>query len=330
MAMDERVAERIEQMHAKGFTISINDLDLESLDSFSRYTAVLPYITYVKVNSSSTSIETIGAVYRAIKPYRVTMIVTKVEDRAMFDACRSIGVECFQGFFFSKPNLLESNSFDPDHMSIMRLCNMLMAEVDIDEIAEAFEQNHALTLQLIRFVNSAAFHFTKRIASVRQILTLLGRTPLTQWLLMMVYSKSVSYEKGKVAPILLMVKNRTELMVGLIKLIRSNPDNTDIGEAYLVGVLSLIETVFNVELRKILKELAMSENVEKALLEDTGMLAEMLDLVRSIEQFDISRVDTFVKKYAIDEPAVEALLISTIENVNSFDQSLKAIAEESA
>ena len=328
--MDERVIERIQQMHAKGFTVCLNDVTVDDIDAFKHYSPVLPYLAFIKINGATTPLRTIARIYNIVAPYELSLIATKIEDRDTFETCKNIGIEYFQGFYFAKPNLLESKSFDPNHMSVMRLCNMLMSDVDIDEIAEAFEQNHALTLQLLRFINSAAFHFNKRISSIRQILTLLGRTPLTQWLLMMVYSKSVSKDNTQVPPIVLMVKNRTELMSGLLKLIPNPPDNVDVGEAYLVGVLSLIETVFNVELKKILEALAMSEHVEAALLANEGLLAEMLELVKSIERFDITDVDAFVSRHRIDEKAVEKLLITTIENVNSFDRSLQSMQGEGA
>jgi EAL and modified HD-GYP domain-containing signal transduction protein len=328
--MDERVIERIQQMHAKGFTVCLNDLTIKDIESFKRYSPVLPYLGYIKVNGSTTPLRTVAQIYNTVAPYELSLIATKIEERDIFETCKNIGIQYFQGFYFAKPNLLESKSFDPNHMSVMRLCNMLMSDVDIDEIAQAFEQNHALTLQLLRFINSAAFHFNKRISSIRQILTLLGRTPLTQWLLMMVYSKSVSKDNNQVSPIVLMVKNRTELMTGLLKLIPDPPDSIDAGEAYLVGVLSLIETVFNVKLSKVLEALSMSEHVETALLHNEGFLSEMLELVKSIEHFDISQVDEFVSRHHINEEAVEKLLIATIENVNSFDQSLKSMQEEGA
>ncbi|MEA3373883.1 MAG: EAL domain-containing protein [Campylobacterota bacterium] len=321
--IDERVIERVEQMHLKGFQFAVNDIAL-SQESLNKFKPILDYVSFCKISIMTSDPDFMEEGIAYLKDFPLQLIATKVETREQNDQFHTLGIDLFQGYYFAKPNILENKKYDPNQMSVIRLCNMMMSEVGIDEITSAFEENHALTLQLLQFINSAAFHFRKKIASIHHILTLMGRNPLTQWLLLMVYSKSVSKNGDENSPLLLMVKSRTELMTGLLKLVQPGAGTNLIGEAYFVAVLSLMDTLFSVKLEKILEDLNVAEGVKDALLHNRGVLGEIYVLVSSIEHFETSDIDLFVQKYHLNRSDVEKLLIGAIENVNMFEDSLKS------
>ena len=93
----------------------------------------------------------------------------------------------------------------------MKLYRLLMQDEDIEVIAEEFEKNHGIMIQLLRFINSSIFPFRNRISSIQHLMVLVGRKPLAQWLMLMIYSKSVS-KTNDFAPLTLLIRSRTELM----------------------------------------------------------------------------------------------------------------------
>ena len=86
----------------------------------------------------------------------------------------------FQGYFFVKPKIFENQKYDPAQAKILKLYTLLIEDTNIDEITSEFEQNHAITVQLLQYINSGAFHFRTKISSIHHILTLVGRAPLAQ------------------------------------------------------------------------------------------------------------------------------------------------------
>ena len=322
--MSERVVERIEQLHEKGFSIGINDTDLNK-ENILKYKAVWSKLSYFKINISVDMGEKEKYLIAKLQGAKIKVVATKIEDEEQYRVSKDLRCNLFQGYWFAKPKILENEKFDPVQFNVLKLYNMLMQDTNIDEITSEFEKNHALTFQLLQFINSGAFHFRHKISSVHHILTLVGRRPLAQWLMLMIYSKSVS-TSDKVSPLILMVKNRTELMQNLLKAVKPDVKSNALGEAYLVGLLSLMDAVFGVELEEILENIHISDLAKKALLNDEGTLGMLYMVVRDIEEFNINAIVTFTKRYRVATDDIQNIILKSIEEVNSFEKSLAKTA----
>jgi EAL and modified HD-GYP domain-containing signal transduction protein len=314
--LNERVVERIENLHKKGYKLCIDSLKIFPW-SMEKYDTIFPFLDFVKVNIKESSPSQLKENILKIKDFNIVIVADTVEDMLQFDEAKRVGCDQYQGYFFAEPVILENAVYEPSHMAILKLYNLLMQDVNIDEIAQAFEDNHEITIQLLQFINSGAFHFKNRISSIHHVLTLVGRIPLGQWLMLMIYSKSVSKEGH--TPIMLMVKNRTELMQSILKVINPSVKSNMLGEAYFVGVLSLIDTVFSVKLEEILVHVNISQEVESALLRDEGLFGEIFALVRDIEDFKIHSVALFEKKHKLKSGSIEEIVVESMKNVNVFE-----------
>ncbi len=321
--MSEKVVERIEQLFEIGFSIAINDTDLSS-EHILKYRIIMDKLSYFKIHIYADMGTEDKDMILELQEYGIKIVATKIEDELQYQMSKDLGCDLHQGYWFSKPQILENKKFDPAQFNVVKIYNMLMQDTNIDEITSEFENNHALTLQLLQFVNSAHFHFRTKISSIHHILTLVGRQPLSQWLMLMIYSKSVS-DKDKVSPLMLMVKNRTELMQNLLIVLKPDVKSNALGEAYLVGVLSLMDSVFGVELEEILETIHISDISKKALLYGEGTLGILYKVVRDIEEFNISEIVKFSKKYKVAEEKIQDIIIKSIEEVNNFEADLKAI-----
>jgi len=232
-----------------------------------------------------------------------------------------MGCDLFQGYFFAKPKIFENKKYDPTQAHILKLYTLLMEDTNIDEITAEFEKNHAITVQLLQYINSCAFHFRNRISSIHHILTLVGRTPLAQWLMLMIYSKSVS-KSNEVSPLMLMIKHRTELMEYILKKIHPEARSNTLGQAYFVGVLSLIDTVFSEKLETILEDMHVDDIVKGALLNDEGTLGDIYALIRDTETFHTRGIAKFVKKYNIQKDTIDELSLKSMQEVTAFEKAV--------
>jgi len=314
--LNERVIERLESLHREGYKLCIDNFKIFPW-SLEKYEKILSFLDFVKVNIKESSPNDLVDNISKIKEYGITVVADNIEDMVQFDEAKRVGCDQYQGYFFAEPVILENAVYEPSHMAILKLYNLIMQDVNIDEITQAFEDNHEITIQLLQFINSGVFHFKNRISSIHHVLTLVGRIPLGQWLMLMIYSKSVSRDGH--TPLMLMVKNRTELMQSILKVINPHAKSNMLGEAYFVGVLSLIDTVFSVKLEEILVQVNISQEVEDALLKDEGLFGEIFALVRDIEDFKIHAVALFEKKYKLKSGSIEQVVLESMKNVNMFE-----------
>jgi EAL and modified HD-GYP domain-containing signal transduction protein len=314
--MTDEVVERIQLLYSKGYQISIDDTILNK-KLFEKYKVIFKELSYLKIYIDDLDNNAISLI-KEIKKYDIEIVAVTINSLSLYSSAKELGCSWFQGYCFTKPKILENFKYEPSQAKVLKLYNLLITDTEIDKITSEFENAHEITLQLLQFINSGAFHFRTRISSIQHILTLVGRKPLAQWLMLMLYSKSAS-KKDEVSALMLLVKSRTELMDKILKTIKPNVKQELLGEAYLVGVLSLIEVVFSVELKHILSEMNVAENVEKALLEDEGILGDIYVLIRGLESFNTENIEIFKKRYGLTGDVIENILIQSMKDVNEFE-----------
>ncbi|WP_258304941.1 HDOD domain-containing protein, partial [Escherichia coli] len=89
--------------------------------------------------------------------------------------------EMFQGYWFSRPTLVEAKLLTPGQASIVQLLNLVRSQASTDEIEEALKKDAGLAFNLMRLINSAGLGMTREITSFRQAVLLLGLKKLFRW-----------------------------------------------------------------------------------------------------------------------------------------------------
>lgn len=315
--MEEKVVYQIDKLYKNGYELAINDAALND-EFMQKYRAVLHQISFVKINFDVLESYNIAEFIAELHENRVEVIATKIEDQKTYELAKSVGCDCFEGYFFAKPVILENAKYEPFQLNVLKLYNLLMEGVNIDEITSEFEKNPEITVQLLQFINSAAFHFRKRISSLHHVLILLGRMQVGEWLMLLIYSKSVS-KTNKHSPLMLMVINRTYLMQEILKKLQPDVRSNMLGEAYMVGVLSLMDTLFGMKMSDILEGIHVSDSVKEAVLDDAGLFGEIYAVVRATESFDMQEIMAFERRHNLEKGTMKNLVIEAIEHVNEFE-----------
>ncbi|MCD6190302.1 MAG: EAL domain-containing protein [Sulfurimonas sp.] len=317
--MTERVIERIHQLYEKNYVLVINDIKLDDA-SMEKYREIFPYLSFIKVDFSKGLSYGLEYMILELKSHNVRAIATKIENARDYNQARKLGCDWFQGYFFAEPKILQNVKYEPTQMNVLNLYNLLIDDTNLDDITTEFENNPEITVQLLQFINSGAFHFQNKISSIHHVLTLVGRKPLAQWLMLMIYSKSSAKSKEH-TPLMLMIKSRTELMESILKTINPEARSNMLGEAYLVGVLSLIDVVFGKKMEDILENIHISDVVKNAILNEGETLGEIYKLVKGIEAFDTDAEAAFETRYGLEEGTVKELIVKSIEETNKFENS---------
>ncbi len=295
----DKVKKKIAKLHDDGYIFAVNDAILDE-SIMEIYRDIMEYISYIKVDVN-TPRENLSL----LDGLDIEVISTKVEDIEKEKKAIEMGSQYLQGFFFCKPSVQKQEKIDPELENIIRLCNKIMQDCSVDELVEEFERSPVVSMQLLKFINSGLFHFRQKLSSIKQVVTLVGKTKLTQWLMLMIYSAP----RGEgIANELLFerVKNRTYIMHEVAK----NIDKSIVSNAYFVGVISLMDTLFSVSKRTLMRELNVDRDIKEAILRKDGVLGEIYKFVLALEEFDEKHIDGFVEKYKISKEALEDITLS--------------------
>ncbi|WP_456323438.1 EAL and HDOD domain-containing protein [Hydrogenimonas sp.] len=318
---DRSLVETLKSYKNEGYCFAINDLKNERL---LQKQEIIDIFKYIKIDYAELEPETVETIIETAKTHGIETICTKIEKRKDHAEAEALGSDYFQGYFFKEPEVMKEYPIRAEKGSILFLWNLIRNDASIDELMKAFEREHTITIQLLRFINSPFFSLRQTVTSIRQLITLLGRNQLSQWLLVMLFAEESQCGNGN-HPLVLMVINRTELMTGLLKLIKPDADKSEYETAYLTGMLSLIHLIFHRPPRDILHHLHISGEIEEALFEGDNLYGEILGITRIIENNDIEKLDEIVLKYNLSSEKINTLAIEAMKKINAFDEALRSL-----
>ncbi len=294
--IDPVLLEMIDNMKQEGFVFALDDFVFNE-DIIKRFEPLFGKVAYIKVDVRQNSKELIASKFRMFKSYPVECLAEKIEDMEEFFYYKDLGFTLFQGYFFARPTIIKGRGVDPRKLAIMELISLIYKDSDIEDLERSFKKWPEMTINLLQFINSAAIGSRHKIESIRQAIALLGHRQLLNWLILMEYA--YMKEKSNGNPLLFAAIERAKTMELLLKNSKTDIGKSMVDEAYLVGLLSLMEPLFKMPLKEILSELNLSQNINEALLEHKNILGRLLLLVENSEENNFSAVASILNEMNI-------------------------------
>jgi EAL and modified HD-GYP domain-containing signal transduction protein len=243
--------------------------------------ALLPLVDVIKIDLMGMSMADLPALVRSIKAPGKKLLAEKVETIEEFHVCMELGFEYFQGYYFARPVILTGKKIAPSQLSIIHLLDMINSDADNKDIELAVKRDALISLNLLRLVNSAASGVRNRIDSLGQALMILGRRQLQRWLQILLYTKPGGAVEFS-SPLLNLATTRGKLLE--LMMLELQPRQKSRAEtAFTVGIMSLMDTLFSIEMADILGTVIVTDEVRAALMERKGEFGLMLQLVENLE-----------------------------------------------
>lgn len=281
----EAVVERCRALKQMGFALALDDFVFDE-----SYRPLLALVDIVKIDLLLHSREELQAVVSQLKPWPVKLLAEKVDSAEQAAYCHSLGFDLFQGYYFARPSVLSARRADPTQMALIRLLGLLLRDADTQQIEQMFKQHPGLTYNLLRLVNSVASGVRHSVASISQAIMVLGRKQLLRWLQLLLFTMQAGAPYP--SPLLLLAATRGRMMELLAGKQRRSVEyhGADFcDEAFMAGILSLVDSLIGRPLADIVGELGLSERLTAALLRREGETGVLLQLVESVEHPDLGR-----------------------------------------
>ena len=220
-----------------------------------------------------------------------------------------MGCDLFQGYLFSKPEVLTKTDVSASHLAIMRLLNLLRNPHTTDnEIDAAFQSDVALCYKLLRIVNAAAVG-GRGITSIPHAVRMVGREALHRWLAVILVASLG--RRGDVSHELALTAITRARMCELVATSSTSPREAD--SAFIVGLLSLLDVLLEVPMEKILARLELSPEVRGALLERNGPLGTPLQLVEAYEKANWDEARGLASDNAVPDELVPDMYLDALQ-----------------
>jgi len=302
--INQKEYECIKALHKEGYTFALDNVSFNKkyMDNFKR---VLPYVDYIKIDTTRTDFGVLTENLHFCEDKK--LIAQKIESDFIYDAYYDLGFDYFQGFYLAHPELIKKNRIDPHHLGVIRLFNLLQDSASMKSICSEFEQQNEIVLQLLQFVNSGGFKFDDIPKNICALLERIGKKSLLQWLMLIVYSKSGRTGDNNINPSSIIVQNRIDIMLGILKRM-AREDQEMIDRVRFTALLSLLETVFEMPLELILNELDVEDVIKNALLDQTGELGKLYSLTLALEKADNEKAKRLLIAYGFKNEDIWEIL----------------------
>ena len=266
----------LRSLRERGFKLSFNHTVLESA-----YATWLPLADYIKLDMNLLRPEQLAVLTsHAIRHSKAQLVATKIETEEQFTLARSLGAALFQGYWFSRPAVVETKLLAPNQVSIIQLINLLRQQASTDEIEDVLKKDAGLAFNLLRLINSAGFNGSRAITSVRQAIMIMGLKKLFRWSALLLTASQFGTSTPTIGHTAVI---RARLMELLAMEFMSGDDAE---QAFLVGVFSLLDAMLNMPLTAALQLIRLPDNVRDALLLRQGVFGELLTLAEACESGD--------------------------------------------
>lgn len=278
----KEVIDELEALSKIGYKIALDDYVHSSA-----WEPVYQFCDFLKIDCQNIKVSQLKLITSLRKRFpHIKLLAEKVETYDEYKRFLSHGFEYFQGYFFSKPEVMRSVSMSTSHAILSELLSEVMKEsINISKVTKLFESDVGMSYKLLRYTQSPLFQRRQKIENIRQALIMLGETEIQRFVMFLV---AAAFGENKPSELIRLSIHRAKFCEQL-SIVTSKHDH--IASAFLVGMLSLIDAMLDADINKVIGEMHLSKTIEEALLAQSGWLAEAIQICQIIEIGQWERID---------------------------------------
>jgi EAL and modified HD-GYP domain-containing signal transduction protein len=295
-APDAALLKSLSQLTHTGYSIALSDFvyrhELRPLAEMA---------DIIKLNIRSLDRATISEQAQALRPLDVKLLAEEVETYEEYQQCKDAGFEYFEGYFFCKPQVKDSQTLPSNKLSTLHLLSKLQdPDISLGELERAVAQDVAMSYRILRYLNSPINALPRKVESLRHAISLVGTNLIRRWA-SVIWLESIE-DKPRELMIMAMVRAHMCQQLG-VAVGSKAPD-----QFFTVGLLSLIDALLDRPMDKILQDLPLIEPVKDALIARTGVMGTALNCVQAYERCDWERTTCD----SLDEKKIREAYLSSV------------------
>ena len=276
---DDEVINALIGLKESGFRIALDDFVTDD-----KRWPLVELADIVKLDLRAIPPEALEQEIEQLRNHSVQLLAEKVETAEEFDRCREMGFDLFQGFFLSRPRVVEGRTLRGNNLAILQLLATLQdPNVSFERAYKLIKQDVAVSLKLLRYVNSSACGLTWRVESVKQAATLLGLDRIRQVVSLIAVS-SMDYKPAALI-------EDTLIRARMCELLAQSVDGLDSATCFTVGLFSSLDVLMDCPLETVLESLPLEADVRDAIQGHEGPMGRLIEAVIAFERGDWERLD---------------------------------------
>lgn len=291
----KRLLAHCKDLHDKGYMVVLDDYEHQSV-----WAHFYPFIHIIKIDWQTTSLEDVKVIKAAIQNHpHIQLLAEKVETHEQYQQALELGCEYFQGYFFSKPEVVKTKHLSPSQMAMAELLyETSKPELDLSSITSVFERDVTLSYKLLRYANSPIFRRRNEISTIKQALVTLGASELNRFIALMFATNANPDKPSELIKLSMARAKFCEIIANQCQ------GRLSASTSFLTGLLSLIDAILDEKIEVVLESLPLSQEIKEPLLTKKGTLAELIKLVSFVEHADWFNAELIIETLGLEQNSV--------------------------
>lgn len=286
---------------------------LVALDDYTGQPELAPFlglVDWVKVDFRVVQGPVPNGLGRKHPTMRPKLLAEKLETEAEFDRAVRLGYDYFQGYFLERPKILSGRRISSSETSRLRLLEELAKpDLDLRSLEQSIETDVSLCLRLLRFANSARFSHANQITSLRHCLVQLGEVEIRRWIALSVLPDLASDRPRELLETAIVRARMCE------KLMSKAGHASIASQAFLLGVLSLLEAILRRPFEQVAEEARLPDLLVNALMHrpEECLMAHVLNAAEHYEHGEWEDLESETRKLGLAPSDVCSSYLESIE-----------------
>lgn len=266
--------ESVAKWHKAGYRFVLDDYNFDP-----SYADLFPYIQMVKIDVLHTEPYKHHKQIQALKDQKLILVAEKVEDQKMYDECKELGFDLFQGYYLQKPSIVKGRRINSSMSNALELVSELSKEsITVEKVTKLVSKDPRLSYQLLRILNSPICGLQRKVTNLKEAVVFLGLKQIKKWALLITITAN-SKNSNEIFRFLLI---RAKCCEALAVQEKSPSPDTD----FMAGIMSGIDLVLQVEKKIVFEQINLDDEVLEAIKHYRGDIGVRLRKACALEKQD--------------------------------------------
>ena len=274
---------------AKGYILALDDFVYAD-----NLTPLIELAQIIKVDFRLTPLEEIKEMVVTLRQYPCKLLAEKIETYEEFTLAKDMGFVYFQGYFFSKPEVLKNKDIPTSQLALLQLIvEVNRAEFEVPDIEKLVNQDISISFKLLKYLNSAYYSLPQPITSIRQAIAFLGERGTRLFVSLIATSKLSEQKPDELI--------RTSCIRARFLESVSREKNLDSSDFFMLGLFSLLDAILDSSMESLMQKLPLSPAITEALAYKKGGLFPYLQLIEFYGAGEWDKLDAAMEQLNFDE-----------------------------
>jgi EAL and modified HD-GYP domain-containing signal transduction protein len=293
---EEAYLENIKRLKALGFRFGI-----QRIEKAADYDAILKLCDFIMFDFRILGLPEQVELYRDVQANysHLKLIFSHIASMDLFNQVKTKFNGWFEGRFFRVPVTKGEHKVKPLQANQINLLNVVRDDdFDFDSVSKIIERDTAITIDLMRMVNSPYVGLRNKVKTINHAVTMLGQKEVRKWITTAVSRLLSSDKPSEISRLSLVRAKFCESLAPMFGM------RQDTGSLFLMGLFSVLDEIMDMPMEQALELVHVSDAIYEALVDKKGEYYPIYNFILEYENANWKTVSRMMILHDIPIDAV--------------------------